>query len=188
MSDELTPVTRLEGFLTGDEQLTPVTRLEKILAGEDVEPVTRLEQFLKMAAGGGGEFTQIVNDTITVENTSSTAQIVYTFTYTPSSAPSSCLVLISANNPATGQFCYYCGLTLIKDIVNITSAPKAGIGLDQSGTTSSNNNAGVYLYTVTLTGAPSAPVVTVQIRAKSGSPFSTPALIDGTYHIDAYII
>lgn len=54
MPDELTPVTRLEGFLTGDEQLTPVTRLEKILAGEDVEPVTRLEKFLKMAAGGGG--------------------------------------------------------------------------------------------------------------------------------------
>ena len=54
MPDELTPVTRLEGFLTGDEQLTPVTRLEKILAGEDVAPVTRLEKFLKLAGGSGG--------------------------------------------------------------------------------------------------------------------------------------
>lgn len=47
---ELTPVTRLEMFLAGEE-LDPVTRIEKLLAGEALVPVTRQEMYL--AAMGG---------------------------------------------------------------------------------------------------------------------------------------
>lgn len=47
---ELTPVTRLEMFLAGEE-LDPVTRIEKFLAGEALVPVTRQEMYL--AAMGG---------------------------------------------------------------------------------------------------------------------------------------
>lgn len=55
MSD-LTPVNRIENFLAkgGDSGLTPITRHERILAGEDIEPVTRIEHFMKEAASGGG--------------------------------------------------------------------------------------------------------------------------------------
>lgn len=34
--------------------IEPVTRKERILSGEDIEPVTRLEYFLKNSGGGGG--------------------------------------------------------------------------------------------------------------------------------------
>lgn len=36
------------------ENLSPVVREERLLAGEDLEPVTRLEYFLKQAGSGGG--------------------------------------------------------------------------------------------------------------------------------------
>ena len=34
--------------------LEPITRKEKIIAGEDLQPITRLEKFLKQFGGGGG--------------------------------------------------------------------------------------------------------------------------------------
>ena len=34
--------------------LEPITRQEKIIAGKDLEPVTRMEMFLKQYGGGGG--------------------------------------------------------------------------------------------------------------------------------------
>ena len=34
--------------------LEPITRQEKIIAGQDLEPITRLEMFLKNFGGGGG--------------------------------------------------------------------------------------------------------------------------------------
>ena len=34
--------------------LEPITRKEKIIAGENLEPITRMEQFLKKFGGGGG--------------------------------------------------------------------------------------------------------------------------------------
>ena len=34
--------------------LEPITRKEKIIAGEDLQPITRLEKFLKQYGGGGG--------------------------------------------------------------------------------------------------------------------------------------
>lgn len=34
--------------------LEPITRKEKIIAGQDLEPITRMEQFLKKFGGGGG--------------------------------------------------------------------------------------------------------------------------------------
>lgn len=34
--------------------MEPITRKERILSGDDIEPITRLEYFLKEAAGGGG--------------------------------------------------------------------------------------------------------------------------------------
>lgn len=83
MPDELTPVTRLEGFLTGDEQLTPVTRLEKILAGEDVTPVTRLEKFLQMAGGGSLEMEE---GSYTPDSSTQTFSV--TFSNTHSARPS----------------------------------------------------------------------------------------------------
>lgn len=36
------------------EKIYPITRQEKILAGKDIEPITRLEYFLKQAGSGGG--------------------------------------------------------------------------------------------------------------------------------------
>lgn len=35
-------------------ELTPITRKEKIIAGENIEPITREEAFLKEYGGGGG--------------------------------------------------------------------------------------------------------------------------------------
>ena len=35
--------------------MEPITRSEKILNGEDLEPITRMEYFLKKAAQGGGD-------------------------------------------------------------------------------------------------------------------------------------
>ena len=34
--------------------LEPITRQEKIIAGQDLEPITRMEMFLKQFCGGGG--------------------------------------------------------------------------------------------------------------------------------------
>ena len=34
--------------------LEPITRKEKIIAGQDLEPITRMEMFLKQHVGGGG--------------------------------------------------------------------------------------------------------------------------------------
>ena len=34
--------------------LEPITRQEKIIAGQDLTPITRMEQFLKNFGGGGG--------------------------------------------------------------------------------------------------------------------------------------
>ena len=35
-------------------ELEPITRQEKIIAGQDLTPITRMEQFLKQYGGGGG--------------------------------------------------------------------------------------------------------------------------------------
>ena len=35
-------------------ELKPITRQEKIIAGQDLEPITRMEMFLKNFGGGGG--------------------------------------------------------------------------------------------------------------------------------------
>lgn len=49
--------------------LEPITRQEKIIAGKDLEPVTRMEMFLKQygGCGGGGATTLHVN--VTAVNT-----------------------------------------------------------------------------------------------------------------------
>ena len=36
--------------------LEPITRQEQIIAGKDLEPITRMEKFLKQYGGGGGGF------------------------------------------------------------------------------------------------------------------------------------
>lgn len=49
------------------DEMTPITRLEGILAGQDIQPITRLEYFLKQYAGGGsggGAGAFVVNATM----------------------------------------------------------------------------------------------------------------------------
>ena len=36
--------------------LEPITRREQIISGKDLEPITRMEKFLKQYGGGGGGF------------------------------------------------------------------------------------------------------------------------------------
>lgn len=199
--DNLEPVTREEAFLdeiaTGETILDPVTREEAFLkmialgkAGEtipDLDPITRREYFLKKIAGsftGGGGLTNVVHDRFDVTGASSTQKKEYEFTYTPVSAPSGCLVIISAINPASGQFSYYVGTAMIMKMENANSVPTRGMGMNTAATYSVNNNNGLMLYTVKLTGAPSAPLVTCEIWSKTGTQFS---LVDGSYNIDAYI-
>lgn len=48
------------------ENLTPITREEKIISGEDLQPITRMEYFLKKyggGAGGGGGGSSVLLDT-----------------------------------------------------------------------------------------------------------------------------
>lgn len=46
--------------------LEPITRQEQIIAGKDLEPITRMEKFLKEYGGGGGEYFETVGgDTLT---------------------------------------------------------------------------------------------------------------------------
>ena len=199
--DNLDPVTREEAFLdeiaTGENILDPVTREELFLkmialgkAGEsvpDVDPITRREYFLKKIAGsftGGGGLTNIVHDRFEVTGVSSTQKKEYEFTYTPDNAPSGCVVIISAINPTAGQFSYYVGSAVIMKMENANSEPTRGIGMNTLAAYSVNNNNGLMLYTVKLTGAPSDPVVTCEIWSKTGTQFT---IIDGSYNIDAYI-
>ena len=54
------------------ENLEPVTRFEAMLAGADIDPVTRLEYFLKLAATSGFELPAVTDaddgDVLTVVN------------------------------------------------------------------------------------------------------------------------
>lgn len=72
---ELTPRTRMEVFLAegSEARITPVTRAEHILAGEDIEPVTRIEFFMKEAASGGGGGDIDVESLTATENKTYTA-------------------------------------------------------------------------------------------------------------------
>lgn len=130
MPDELTPVTRLEGFLTGDEQLTPVTRLEKILAGEDVEPVTRLEKFLKMAAGGGD--VEMESGVMQLAENSTTPTIQFSDTH--DTLPNFAFVILDTHEDGTypanqvATCFYYCDMENIGYAKNSASNSCYGIG------------------------------------------------------------
>ena len=200
--ENLTSITREEAFLdkiAGETvTISPITRLERFLdaiansrAGElpgAPDPITRREYFLKKIAdsfaGGGGGLTNIVHDKFDVSGASSTQKKEYEFTYTPEYAPSGCLVIISAINPTAGQFSYYVGSAMLMKMENTNAAPTRGMGMNTLAAYSLNNNNGLMLYTVKLTGAPSDPLVTCEIWSKTGTQFS---VIDGSYNIDAYI-
>lgn len=53
------------------ENLTPIVREEQLLAGEDLEPVTRLEYFLKQAGSGGGGSGTVEYEPVLAETTKS---------------------------------------------------------------------------------------------------------------------
>ena len=47
--------------------LEPITRQEKIIAGENLEPITRMEQFLKQYGGSGGSGGGAADDVYTIK-------------------------------------------------------------------------------------------------------------------------
>lgn len=46
------------------EEVNPITREEKIIVGEDIQPITRMEYFLKKYSGGSGAGNTSVGKTI----------------------------------------------------------------------------------------------------------------------------
>lgn len=50
--------------------LEPITRKEKIIAGENLEPITRMEQFLKKFGGSGGSGGGVTDDVYTIKRIS----------------------------------------------------------------------------------------------------------------------
>ena len=179
------PVTRLEGFLNGDD-LTPVTRLEQFLAGDDLTPVTRLEWFLKKAASGGG-ISPIYSGEMVVENSTTSMATFKTIEINISGVSTPCAVLVKvvAKNPASGQFLILASVCALTEVKNETALSRGGVGRNAT-STSSNNNAGIYLGTATITGAPENPVLTLKLNAKKSSPFNDG--LDGTYSVDVFII
>ena len=66
----------------GLENLEPAVRIEEILDGQDIEPATRLEYFLKKAAEGGGGGSGVIYFDITEEGTFPNKYLVSSKTYT----------------------------------------------------------------------------------------------------------
>lgn len=63
------------------ENLTPITREEKIVSGEDLEPITRMEYFLKKYGGGtgggtGGGSSVLLDTTLTKSGYAADAKAV----------------------------------------------------------------------------------------------------------------
>ena len=59
--------------------LEPITRQEKIIAGQDLEPITRMEMFLKNFGGGGGGSTGGGLFKVTITGTANETGDSYTY-------------------------------------------------------------------------------------------------------------
>lgn len=174
------PVTRMERLLNNDD-IQPVTRLEQFLAGDDLEPVTRMEWFLKKAALGSGH---VYSDEFTVSGATTTSAVFKTIELTPE-AVTAVVVVVKAKNPTSGQFLRFAGSTVIPSITaNNSTLSKSGSGTDGT-SAAATNNTGIFLSTSSLTGAPSAPKLTLKLSAKKGS--TTFTKLDGTYTVDVYV-
>lgn len=174
------PVTRMERILNNDA-ISPVTRCEQFLSGADLEPVTRMEQFLKKAALGTGH---VYRDEFTVSGATTTASVVKTIQLTPE-AVTAVVIVVKAKNPTTGQFLRFTGVTVIATTAsNNTTLSKCGAGTDGTASASTNNT-GIYLSTSSLSGAPSAPKLTLKLSAKKGS--TTFTKLNGSYTVDVYV-
>ena len=174
------PVTRLEGLLNGDV-ISPVTRCEQFLSGEDLEPVTRMEYFLRKAALGAGH---VYSGEFTVSGSTTTSTVFKTIELTPD-AVTVVVVVVKAKNPTSGQFLRFAGSTVIPTIAtNNSTLSKSGSGTDGTASAATNNT-GIFLSTSSLTGAPSAPKLTLKLSAKKGS--TTFTKLDGSYTVDVYV-
>ena len=71
--------------------LNPITRQEKIIAGEDIQPVTRLEHFLKNYGGGSGGGVSLYEHRLSIASNDPSVQgrniSVYVNVITASSTP-----------------------------------------------------------------------------------------------------
>ena len=73
--------------------LEPITRKEKIIAGQDLEPITRMEMFLKNFGGGGGGGATTLHIDVTAINRE-TMEATFTADKTPME-----MVQASVNGP-----------------------------------------------------------------------------------------
>ena len=180
MAEELTPVTRAEGFLNGDD-IEPVTRWEKILAGQDIEPVTRMEYFLAKAAagGGGGTPTPAYEKTVTVTADDNDAHTVDTFSLTVPSVPGVILVTATGQGVAVRKFA---SLVFVKDTTGATNNVGQGRVITTSG---SSTSAGVYASAGTASTSDNVTTVSITISSKRSSNFYSLA---DTYDLRAYVL
>ena len=110
--------------------LEPITRKEKIIAGENLEPITRMEQFLKKfggsgGGGGGGVTTLHINVTaINVE----TKEPIFTADKTPME-----MLRASTNGPIWCVISFAAGL-MGEEAVSFGVPPTWGAGNPTFGT------------------------------------------------------
>ena len=90
--------------------LEPITRQEKIIAGQDLEPITRMEMFLKQfggGVGGGGATTLHINVTAvnfeTMEATFTADKTPYEMLQASANGPVWCVITFDAGTMEEGE-------------------------------------------------------------------------------------
>lgn len=179
MAEDLTPVTREEGFLNGND-IEPVTRKERILSGQNIEPVTRMEYFLKKAAGS----QPVYDEVITVSGAGSTTKKIATVTVNPTAFP--CAVLLVVKGTGDNAARRYYGLAFAKAASASGTTNNVGVTCLAS-SVSTANSSGIYISSGAISGGESAPAVAISVNAKTTSTY-TAANVNGDYRIQAYII
>lgn len=198
----LVPISREEKFLdkiAGETvTISPITRPERFLdaiakgkAGDTPgapSPITRKEYFLKKIADSfsGSIGAPVYHADITITGASTTAQTIKTIALDPpSSAPYVALVVCKAVEPTAGQYLIFVGYSLVVTLSsNVSPLPKGGGGADA--TTNSGTSTGIYIYSSSITGAPSAPKHNITLQCKKGS--GVIQNLDGDYSLDVYFI
>ena len=113
--------------------LEPITRKEKIIAGQDLTPITRMEQFLKNFGGGGGGSAPAAGG-VTTLHINVTAINVETNepTFTADKTPME-MLQASANGPIWCVISFAPGL-MVEEAVSYGVPPTWGAGLPTFGT------------------------------------------------------